>query len=176
MREGDPIEIAAAAGEIKVRRKDRIPTLKSLVSQINGGEPLCRDRHGTCPRKGNSCMVTRYVPRAGDYVWLGFDPQAGREQSKCRPALFIRDQNYKRASGLAVVCPLTSRRRPYPFALPTVCLTHRSRRSRRLCAGRSSQDLGLGCPQSRISFQSPSCASRQGAGLSRRVLLGVQHP
>jgi mRNA interferase MazF len=25
---------------------------------------------------------------------------------------------YNRASGLAVVCPLTSRRKPYPFALP----------------------------------------------------------
>jgi antitoxin MazE len=34
MQEGDPIEIAATRGEIKVRRKDRIPTLKALVSQI----------------------------------------------------------------------------------------------------------------------------------------------
>jgi len=65
-------------------------------------------------------MVTRYVPRAGDFVWLDFDPQAGREQSKRRPALVITDQSYNRASGLAMVCPLTSRRKPYPFALPTV--------------------------------------------------------
>jgi antitoxin MazE len=34
VREGDPVEIAVATGEIKVRRKDRIPTLKALVSQI----------------------------------------------------------------------------------------------------------------------------------------------
>jgi len=34
MQEGDPIELAAASGEIKVRRKDRIPSLKALVSQI----------------------------------------------------------------------------------------------------------------------------------------------
>jgi antitoxin MazE len=34
MKEGDAIEIAAAKGQIKVRRKDRIPTLKALVSQI----------------------------------------------------------------------------------------------------------------------------------------------
>jgi mRNA interferase MazF len=65
-------------------------------------------------------MVTRYVPRAGDFVWLDFDPQAGREQSKRRPALVITDQSYNRASGLAMVCPLTSLRKPYPFALPTV--------------------------------------------------------
>lgn len=65
-------------------------------------------------------MVTRYVPRAGDFVWLDFDPQTGREQAKRRPALVITDENYNRTSGLALVCPLTSRRKPYPFALPTV--------------------------------------------------------
>lgn len=65
-------------------------------------------------------MVTRYVPRAGDIVWIDFDPQAGREQAKRRPALVVTDQSYNRASGLVMVCPLTSRRKPYPFALPTV--------------------------------------------------------
>jgi mRNA interferase MazF len=64
-------------------------------------------------------MVKPYIPHAGDIVWLDFDPQAGREQAKRRPALVITDQPYNRASGLVVVCPLTSRRKPYPFALPT---------------------------------------------------------
>ena len=63
-------------------------------------------------------MVARYVPQAGDVVWLDFDPQTGREQAKHRPALIITDRSYNQASGLAVVCPLTSRRKPYPFALP----------------------------------------------------------
>jgi len=62
--------------------------------------------------------VTSYVPQAGDIVWLDFDPQAGREQAKRRPALVVTAQSYNRASGLVVVCPLTSRRKPYPFALP----------------------------------------------------------
>ena len=65
-------------------------------------------------------MVSRYIPQAGDIIWLTFDPQAGREQAKRRPALVITDQSYNQASGLAVVCPLTSRRKPYPFALPTI--------------------------------------------------------
>ncbi|HUA15416.1 MAG TPA: type II toxin-antitoxin system PemK/MazF family toxin [Verrucomicrobiae bacterium] len=65
-------------------------------------------------------MVRRYVPDAGDIAWLDFDPQAGHEQSKRRPALVLTDQSYNRASGLAVVCPLTSKRRPYPFALPVI--------------------------------------------------------
>ena len=63
-------------------------------------------------------MVTRYVPEAGDIVFLDFDPQIGREQAKRRPALVLTDQRYNRASGLAIVCPLTSKRKPYPFALP----------------------------------------------------------
>jgi mRNA interferase MazF len=63
-------------------------------------------------------MVTSYIPEAGDIVILDFDPQAGREQPKRRPALVITDQRYNQASGLAVVCPLTSKRKPYPFALP----------------------------------------------------------
>lgn len=68
-------------------------------------------------------MVTRlgasYTPKAGDILRLDFDPQAGREQAKRRPALVVTDQSYNRASGLVVVCPLSSRRKPYPFALPT---------------------------------------------------------
>lgn len=64
-------------------------------------------------------MVAAYVPDAGDIVFLDFDPQLGREQAKRRPALVITEQRYNRASGLAVVCPLTSKRKPYPFALPT---------------------------------------------------------
>ncbi len=63
-------------------------------------------------------MVISYVPEAGDIVMMDFDPQVGREQAKRRPALVLTDQRYNRASGLAVVCPLTSKRKPYPFALP----------------------------------------------------------
>ena len=63
-------------------------------------------------------MATAYVPEAGDIVMMDFDPQVGRERAKRRPALVLTDQRYNRASGLAVVCPLTSKRKPYPFALP----------------------------------------------------------
>jgi mRNA interferase MazF len=63
-------------------------------------------------------MVTSYVPDAGDIVMMDFDPQVGRERAKRRPALVLTDERYNRASGLAVVCPLTSKRKPYPFALP----------------------------------------------------------
>jgi mRNA interferase MazF len=63
-------------------------------------------------------VVSAYVPEAGDIAVIDFDPQVGHEQAKRRPALVLTDQRYNRASGLAIVCPLTSRRKPYPFALP----------------------------------------------------------
>jgi mRNA interferase MazF len=63
-------------------------------------------------------MATPYVPEAGDIVMMDFDPQVGRKRAKGRPALALTDQRYNRAGGLAIVCPLTSKRKPYPFALP----------------------------------------------------------
>jgi mRNA interferase MazF len=63
-------------------------------------------------------MVTPYVPDAGDIVFMDFDPQVGGRKAKRRPALILTDLRYNRASGLAIVCPLTSKVKPYPFALP----------------------------------------------------------
>lgn len=55
------------------------------------------------------------VPERGDVVWLEFDPQAGTEQAGHRPALVISPGSYNRKSGLALVCPITSRVKGYPF-------------------------------------------------------------
>ena len=60
-------------------------------------------------------MVTGYVPDRGDLVWLDFDPQSGREQAKTRPALVLSPARYNRLSGLALVCPVTSRSKGNPF-------------------------------------------------------------
>ena len=61
-------------------------------------------------------MVTRrYVPERGDLVWLTFDPQAGREQAGRRPALVLSPAAYNRPARLAVVGPITSRAKGYPF-------------------------------------------------------------
>jgi mRNA interferase MazF len=65
-------------------------------------------------------MVARYVPEAGDIAWLNFDPQLGHEQGRRRPALVLTDQRFNRASGLVIVCPLTSKRKSHPFSLPVI--------------------------------------------------------
>jgi len=62
-------------------------------------------------------VIGSYVPEVGDVIYLDFDPQAGREQARRRPALVMTSRNYNQAAGLAVVCPLTSTIKPYPFAL-----------------------------------------------------------
>ena len=58
------------------------------------------------------------VPDAGDLIWLTFDPQLGREQAGRRPALVLSPESYNRKSGLAMVCPITSRLKGYPFEVP----------------------------------------------------------
>ncbi|HEV2176175.1 MAG TPA: type II toxin-antitoxin system PemK/MazF family toxin [Terriglobia bacterium] len=65
-------------------------------------------------------MKREWAPDAGDLVWLTFDPQAGREQAGReqagrRPALVLSREPYNRKSGLALVCPITSHVKGYPF-------------------------------------------------------------
>lgn len=54
-----------------------------------------------------------YLPEAGDLVWVNFDPQAGREQAKNRPALVITGSEFNAATGLLVACPVTRTDRPW---------------------------------------------------------------
>jgi len=63
-------------------------------------------------------MVGRYVPDAGDVVWLQFDPQLGREQRGHRPALVISPASYNGKTSLMVCCPMTSHIKGYPFEVP----------------------------------------------------------
>jgi len=115
---GDPLEIAVGAdGVLEMHRVGKVPTLAQLVAQITPEKSLCGDFSRAGDRTGSRRMVSRYVPDTGDIVFLDFDPQVGREQAKRRPALVLTDLRYNRASGLAVVCPLTSKIKPYPFTL-----------------------------------------------------------
>ena len=60
----------------------------------------------------------RWTPDRGDLVWLTFDPQAGREQAGRRPALVLSPGEYSAKTGLAILCPITSQRKGYPFEVP----------------------------------------------------------
>ena len=62
----------------------------------------------------------RFVPKRGHIVWIDFDPQSGHEQAGRRPALVISPVAYNEKIGLALLCPITSQVKGYPFevALP----------------------------------------------------------
>ncbi len=60
-------------------------------------------------------MVRRYVPEAGDIVWLQFDPRAGHEQAGHRPAVVLSPGAYNGKVGLMLCCPLTTQIKGYPF-------------------------------------------------------------
>jgi mRNA interferase MazF len=55
------------------------------------------------------------LPNAGDIAWVALDPVKGTEQGGRRPALILSDREYHEASTRAIVCPITSRVRGWPF-------------------------------------------------------------
>jgi mRNA interferase MazF len=65
-----------------------------------------------------------YAPEAGDLIWTDFDPRVGREQSGRRPALVVSPAEFCQVTEFAIVCPITSRVRPFgtsvvlPMGLP----------------------------------------------------------
>ena len=56
-----------------------------------------------------------YVPQCGDVVWITLNPQAGHEQAGRRPAVVLSPENYNGKIGLALLCPITSQIKGYPF-------------------------------------------------------------
>jgi len=60
-------------------------------------------------------VAPRFVPEAGDIVWLQFDPQAGHEQAGHRPALVLSPAAYNGKTSLMVCCPMTTKAKGYPF-------------------------------------------------------------
>jgi len=90
-----------------------------------------------------------YVPERGDVIWLTFTPHVGHEQAGRRPAVVLSPTTYNGKVGLALVCPVTSQVKGYPFevtipgGLPVAgvvlsdqikSLDWRRRRAERICA------------------------------------------
>jgi mRNA interferase MazF len=59
--------------------------------------------------------VKHYVPQKGDFIAVTFDPQSGHEQKGRRPALVVSNTLFNEHTGLAIVCPVTSKDRDFPF-------------------------------------------------------------
>ena len=57
----------------------------------------------------------RAVPDRGNIILLSFDPTLGHEQAGYRPAVVLSPEIYNKASGLCLVCPITTNIKGYPF-------------------------------------------------------------
>ena len=62
-------------------------------------------------------MTAGYEPHEGDLIWTDLDPRTGREQAGRRPALVPSHRKFFVASGFAIVCPITTRVRPFPSSV-----------------------------------------------------------
>lgn len=62
-------------------------------------------------------MRPPFVPHAGDVIWTVFDPTLGREQGGRRPALVISPSDFFIATLFLIVCPITSKVRPFPSSV-----------------------------------------------------------
>lgn len=60
-------------------------------------------------------MVSRFVPDAGDLIWIDFDPVAGHEQGGHRPAVVLTPFAYNNKVGLLLCVPCTTQIKGYPF-------------------------------------------------------------
>src|ERR1700737_1996252 len=61
--------------------------------------------------------ASEYLPATGDLIWTDFAPTTGREQAGRRPALVVSPAAFTENTGLAIVCPITSRVRPFPTSV-----------------------------------------------------------
>lgn len=57
----------------------------------------------------------KYIPERGDIIWIMLNPQVGHEQAGRRPALVLSPAAYNDKVGLAILCPVTSKVKGYPF-------------------------------------------------------------
>lgn len=60
-------------------------------------------------------MTKKYIPSRGDIVFTNFDPSAGHEQAKKRPALVLSPEPFNNQIQLALVAPITSTVRGHGF-------------------------------------------------------------
>ena len=62
--------------------------------------------------------MASYVPDKGDIVLLDFDPSAGKEIIKRRPALVISRQSFNDHTGFSIVAPITNTVRGMALEIP----------------------------------------------------------
>lgn len=60
-------------------------------------------------------VAGKWVPEAGDVIWIDLNPTVGHEQAGKHPALVLSPSSYNEKTGLIIACPMTSEKKGYPF-------------------------------------------------------------
>ena len=60
-------------------------------------------------------VAADYIPQRGDVVRITLNPQAEHEQAGRRPYVVVSPSAYNGKVGLALLCPITSPVKGYPF-------------------------------------------------------------
>jgi len=70
--------------------------------------------------------IKNRIPKRGDIIKLELNPRTGSEQAGYRPAIIISPEPYNQISKILLVCPITSRKKGWPFEveLPEKMETH----------------------------------------------------
>lgn len=63
-------------------------------------------------------MVSKYIPKQGDIVFLDFNPTKGHEQKGTRPAVVISNNVFNINTKMVIVCPITSNDKEFPTHYP----------------------------------------------------------
>ena len=59
-------------------------------------------------------MVSKYIPKQGDLVYLDFNPIKGHEQRGTRPAIVISNNVFNEHTKMVVLCPISSNTKDFP--------------------------------------------------------------
>lgn len=59
-------------------------------------------------------MVTNYIPKQGDIVFVDFDPTKGHEQKGYRPAIILSNYDFNKNTKMVILCPITSNDKEFP--------------------------------------------------------------
>lgn len=59
-------------------------------------------------------MVSKYIPKQGDIVYLDLNPVRGHEQKGKRPAIVISKDVFNKNTKMVIVCPITSIEKYFP--------------------------------------------------------------
>ncbi len=57
----------------------------------------------------------RNMVRQGDIIKVDFSPQIGHEQAGYRPAVVVSNDFFNEKTNLAIACPITNTKRPFPL-------------------------------------------------------------